>query len=294
MSLVLIAGSGALPPAILERLPERPLICALAGNAPAVTPDLTFRLEQLGGFLDDLTARGVTRICMAGGVTRPEVDPAVLDEATRALLPRLLGALAAGDDGALRVVIAIFEESGFEIVAAHDVAPDLLPDAGVPTSGAPDLAHREDAVLGELTLAEMGAADTGQACILRGGHVLAREDAAGTDAMIRRFVSEGGGLWAPVDLIGEALGQAAEWLSGSEGSPVDAKGGILFKGPKPDQDRRADLPVIGRETAERAVEAGLAGIVIEAGGVMVLDLDGVVGTLDRAGAFLWVRPKGGA
>ncbi|MFQ6547906.1 LpxI family protein [Aestuariibius sp. 2305UL40-4] len=294
MTLALIAGSGALPPAILERLPERPLICALAGSAPAVTPDLTFRLERLGGFLADLTARGVTRICMAGAVARPEIDPLALDDPTRALLPRLRGALSVGDDGALRVVIAIFEESGFEIVAAHDVAPDLLPDAGVPTAVSPDLAHREDAVLGELTLAQMGAADIGQACILRGGHVLAREDAAGTDAMIRRFVPERGGLWAPADLLGDALGQAAEWLSGPEGSPVDVRGGILFKGPKPDQDRRVDLPVIGLETAQRAVEARLAGIVIEAGGVMVLDLGGVVDTLNRAGAFLWVRPKGGA
>ena len=64
--LALIAGTGDLPPALLARLPERPLVCALQGFAPQITPDITFRLEHLGSFLADLAARGVTRICMAG------------------------------------------------------------------------------------------------------------------------------------------------------------------------------------------------------------------------------------
>ena len=72
---------------------------------------------------------------------------------------------------------------------------------------------------------------------------------------------------------------------------VKAKGGILFKGPKPNQDRRADLPVIGVGTAQGVVAAGLDGIVIEAGGVMVLDLPEVLEILDGADKVLWVRPR---
>jgi len=70
---------------------------------------------------------------------------------------------------------------------------------------------------------------------------------------------------------------------------VQARGGILFKAPKPGQDRRADLPVIGPDTARNVVAAKLSGIVIEDGGVMVLDLPQVRRILDAAGAFLWVR-----
>jgi DUF1009 family protein len=40
-----------------------------------------------------------------------------------------------------------------------------------------------------------------------------------------------------------------------------------------------------------AAKAGLAGIVIEAGGVMVLDLAAVIETLNAHGMFLWVRPR---
>ena len=54
--------------------------------------------------------------------------------------------------------------------------------------------------------------------------------------------------------------------------------------------READLPVIGPATVTAAARAGLAGIVIAAGGVMVIDLPEVVRRCDAMGLFLWVRP----
>ncbi len=292
--LALVAGTGALPVALLARLTERPLVCALAGFRPAVTPDVTFRIEHLGSFLADLRARGVTEVCMAGAVTRPQIDPAAIDAATRPLVPQIMQAMAQGDDGALRAVIAIFEAAGLRIVAAHEIAHDLLPPAGVLSLAPVTFDHRRDAVLGEEVLAEMGRADLGQSCILRNGRVLAREGQDGTDAMIARFIPDDDPLWAVVDGVGTALGAVAEWLSGAEGEPTDTRGAILFKGPKPAQDRRADLPVIGLQTVRGAAAAGFAGIVIEADGVMVLDLADVIAAIDQAGLFFWVRPKGGA
>jgi hypothetical protein len=291
--LALIAGTGDLPPALLARLPERPIVCALQGFPPQITPDITFRIEQLGTFLAHLTARGVTRICMAGAVKRPTIDPAQIDVATAPMVADLQAAMGKGDDGTLRGVIAIIENAGFVVVAAHELAPDLLPAAGA-LAGRVTPQLRGDAVLGEQTIAAMGAEDVGQACLVRQGRVIAREDAGGTDAMIARFAPDDDPLWGGVDLMGDLLGTAAEWLSGPAGVPVDARGAVLFKAPKPGQDRRADLPVIGPHTAQGAVAAGLSAIVVEAGGVIVLDLPQVIATLDRAGACFWVRPKGGA
>ena len=291
--LALIAGSGDLPPALLARLPQRPLICALAGFTPLVTPDVTFRIEHLGTFLADLAARGITDICMAGAVKRPAIDPAQIDAATAPLVAQLQEAMGKGDDGTLRGVIAILENAGFNITTAHDLAPDLLPDPGV-LAGLITPQIRRDAVLGEQVIADMGRSDTGQACLIRQGRVIAREDAQGTDAMIGRFAPGDDPLWGAVDAMGSLLGDAAEWLSGADGAPMDARGAILFKAPKPGQDRRADLPVIGPQTARGAVAAGLAGIVVEAGGVIVLHPDQIITTLNRAGACFWVRPKGGA
>ena len=292
--LALIAGTGDLPAALLERLPQRPLICAMSGFRPSVSPDLTFRIEQLGSFLNDLTARGVTEVCLAGAVKRPPIDPSAIDAATQPLVPRIMQAISQGDDGALRAIIAIFEEAGLTLCAAHEIAGDLLPPSGVLGQYPITIEPRQDAVTAQHAVTEMGHADVGQACLVRNGRVLAREGQSGTDAMLMQFAPTDDPLWGAVDGVGAVLGSAAEWLSGPGGEPTDARGAILFKAPKPNQDRRADLPVIGPQTAQGAVAAGLSGIVIEEGGVMVLNLADVVSTLDAAGLFLWVRPKGGA
>lgn len=298
--LALIAGTGDLPAALVARLPERPLICALQGQAPTMAADITFRLEHLGSFLAQLKERGVTQICMAGAVRRPDIDPGAIDAATAPLIPKVSAALAKGDDGALRVLIGILEDEGFSIVAAHEICADLLPQSGVLTKTAPADWHDADARAGERCIAQMGAADQGQACIVRLGQVAAQEGPEGTDAMLSAFhepYKDRNTASDPfsyvADAVGDLIGDAADWLSGTEEPAVTADDGILFKAPKPDQDRRADLPLIGPTTAMKAAEAGLAGIVIEAGGVMVIDLVGVLGILDAQGMFLWVRPRGG-
>jgi DUF1009 family protein len=61
---------------------------------------------------------------------------------------------------------------------------------------------------------------------------------------------------------------------------------VLYKAPKPAQDRRVDLPAIGVETIRRAAAAGLAGVAVQAGAVLLLDRDAIVAEADRARMFL--------
>ena len=286
--LALICGAGHLPSAIAAAAPAPPVVCTLDGFAPeGLRPDLVFRLETLGSLIVWLKARGVTRVCLCGRIRRPDVDPARIDPATAPLAPRLQAALGQGDDGALRIVLALFEEAGLDAVAAHHAAPDLLPPAGVATRARPPDSAEMHAALGDAALARMGAADEGQACVIRNGAVVATEGPDGTDAMLRRL---GAGPDEPVGwMMGPAdapQGSAADWVSARGGGA-----GFLFKGPKPGQDRRADLPVIGPDTVDAVAQAGLSGIVIAAGGVMVLDRARVVAACDRAGLFLWVRER---
>lgn len=265
--IALFAGSGALPGVLIDRLRrsgDAPLVCEMAGHRADVPADVTplrFRIETLATVLGDLRDRGVTRICLAGAVRRPEIDPAAIDAATEPMMAQLRDAMGLGDDGTLRALMSLIEAAGFAIVAAQDIAPDLLPPAGVPTRAAPGPDASRDAALGEATVAAMGRADAGQACVVRDRIVVAREGADGTDALLA-------------------------------GLTPDHPGGLLFKAPKPGQDRRADLPVIGPATAIAVAGAGLSGLVIQAGGVMVIDLPKVVEILDVAGRFLWVRDLG--
>ena len=258
--LALIAGRGGVPEAIFAAHPEPPLICALEGFAPdALSVDLTFRLETLGTFLGALQKRGVTQVCFCGAIDRPRLRLGRLDLKTLPLVPVFIRALKLGDDGALRAVIALFEAKGFEVRGAHELLAGLTMAAGIATQTQPKEAHQGLPALGRTTLAAMGQADLGQACVLRGQDVLAQEDVSGTDALLARFSQQGKG-----------------------------KGAVLYKAPKPDQDRRVDLPTIGPATAAAVVAAGFDGIILEAGGVIVLEQEQVIETLDRAGLFLWL------
>lgn len=303
--LAIFAGTGVLPGLLRAARPDA-LVCEMQGQPSALTgPDvLAWRVETLGTFLADLRDRGVTEVCLAGGIRRPSLDLAAVDAATRPILARLAGALVAGDDAALRAVMGVLEEAGFAVRAAQDIRPDLLPSAGVPTLAKPAPGVAADADRGLAVIAAMGAADVGQACVVRAGQVMAVEAAPGTDWMLASLspapvaARPGDPLTWAADAAGEVIDTWADWLSGPDAprpaAPVPpaqavAAGGVLVKAPKPAQDRRADLPAIGPGTVAGAARAGLAGIVVAAGGVMVLDLPATVAACDRAGLFLWVR-----
>ena len=61
---------------------------------------------------------------------------------------------------------------------------------------------------------------------------------------------------------------------------------MLVKVKKPQQERRVDLPTIGLETVQRAAEAGLAGIAIEAGASLIVNRREVARAADAAGIFV--------
>ncbi len=289
--LALIAGRGALPVAVARAQDAPPLVCTLEGYEPdGLTADLTFRIETLGTLLAELQSRGVTEVCLCGSIRRPDIDLARIDDLTMPLVPVLRDALRAGDDGALRAVIGLFESEGLTVLAAHQAAPALLMAAGTPTAAELPETAEADARAGEEALSAMARADLGQACIVIAGRVVATEDDSGTDAMLARLRdlpsrnTSDPFSWA-MDTAGDMLGGAADWLSGTDAQ----RRGMLFKAPKPGQDRRADLPTIGPGTVAAVARAGLAGIVIEAGGVIVLDQPKVLADLDRAGLYLWSR-----
>ena len=259
--LGLIAGQGKLPGILVSRLKTVPHIASLDGFDPeGLVPDRRFRLETLGTLLLEFQAAGIDEVCFAGAIARPEIDPSAIDAATMPLVPKMATALQMGDDAALRTVLAIFEDAGMTIRAASDLAPDLLPAAGQPTRRSISEAHEADARRAAQIAATLGDLDLGQSCVVRKGQALALEALPGTDFMLETLADTSFGA-----------------------------GGLFYKAKKPAQDARIDLPVIGVDTVAGVARAGLDGMVIQAGGVMVLDFDAVVAAADAAGLFLWVR-----
>ena len=292
MTLAIIAGEGQLP-AMVAAQADAPIIACLEGFAPDyLSVDLRFRLETLGSFLLNLGARGVTEVCFAGAIRRPQIDPTKIDAATAPLVPIIAQALQSGDDSALRAILDLFEKAGFSIKAAHDIVPDLMPRPQVMGVITPQ--DEADAARAEDIQRALADVDVGQACIVARGQALALETVAGTDWMIRsllRHAEDRERDWVS-DIFHDLTGDAFRGSRLPERDPALPEGGLLFKGIKPQQDRRVDMPTISGRTIALAAEAGLRGVVIEAGAVQVLEFMEAKRIAELTGLFLWVREAG--
>lgn len=273
--LGVIAGGGQLPALLAgaEQAAGRPpFVVRLNGFADHAFDGLdtgAFNLGAVGAIQKALKAAGCDAVCFAGTVRRPDIRTMVpADLAAARLLPRAIKAGMKGDDALLREILAFFEEDGFTVVGADDVLAGLIPVAGVFGSVQPREGDRADAAKALATARAIGALDIGQGAVVCDGLVLAVEAQEGTDAMLARVA----GLSADI-----------------RGSETDRRG-VLAKAPKPIQERRMDLPVVGRSTIAGARAAGLAGIAVEAGGALVVDRDAVVADADAAGLFVMAIP----
>ncbi|MGE3142541.1 MAG: LpxI family protein [Hyphomonadaceae bacterium] len=269
--LAIIAGGGALPIVLAEACAEqnRPFFVArVAGFAdPALDryEGAAFGPGEMGARNAALKAAGCEQVVLAGVVARPDFSALRFDAHGQALLPKLIAAAGRGDDALLRVLVADFEEAGFQVLGAHEAAPALLIAAGALGAHAPDARAEADIAKAAAIAAALGPWDIGQGLVVCDGLVLAVEAQEGTDRMLERVA---------------ALPRTVR------GAP-DARRGVLLKRPKPQQERRVDLPTIGVETLERAAAAGLAGIAVEAGGALVLAKDALAQRADALGLFVF-------
>ena len=260
--IALIAGAGALPAELAASL-SHPLICGLAGAAPeGLAVDLTWHFERLVPFLRHLGDSGVETVVLAGAVNRPRLDPALFDRETASLVPDLLAAMQGGDDGALRWIIALIEEFGLSVRGITDLAPHLLAPEGVLSARAPTDAERAAAARGAEILQALGPLDLGQGCVVAQGLCLGVETLFGTDAM---------------------LADVARHRPTRE----PQAGGVFVKRAKPGQDLRVDLPTIGPATISAVAAAGLGGIAVQAGRVVMLQRAATLAAADAAGLALW-------
>ena len=261
MRTAVIAGAGGLAREVAAGLGD-PLVAAIDGFAPEGLAAESFRLERLVPFMDSLLDRGIGRVVFAGAVQRPALDPESFDHRTAQLVPRIAMAMRQGDDAALREVIALFEEAGLEVVGLPEVAPALLPGPGFLAGRATAQAEADAARAAEV-VAALGTLDIGQGAVVAGGLVLAVETLPGTAAML--------------DFV-------------ARHRPHGSRGGVLWKQPKPGQDRRIDLPAVGPDTVAQATAARLDGIAWAAGEAVLIDRSATVAAAEAAGLFLWSRP----
>ncbi|MBI1199116.1 MAG: DUF1009 domain-containing protein [Phenylobacterium sp.] len=268
--LGLIAGGGALPVEIAQHCERsgRPLFVirlkGFAGADLAPYAGAEVGLAELGKCLKALKRAGCRAICLAGNVARPDFSSLVPDLRGLMLLPKAVAAARKGDDALLRLLVDEFEKEGFAVEGAHEVMEDLSLPAGLLGARGPTDDDMADALRALDVARAIGRLDVGQAAVVAHGLVLAVEAQEGTDAMLARVAD------LPAHLRGKP----------------GAGAGVLAKAPKPIQETRVDLPTIGVATVQGVARAGLAGIVGEAGRLLVLDREATLALADELGVFI--------
>ena len=269
--LAIICCGGTLPFAVAEaaRRQGRPVVLfpvrgTADAQAVAAFPHHWLWLGQFGHFVRIARAEGCRDVVAIGSLIRPSLWNIHFDLFTLRLLPRIARAFRHGDDGMLSGIGALLEDNGFRLLGAQDVAPEILMPPGVIGHKRPTQSDQTDIRRGLELLRATGPFDVGQAAIVTDNRVLSIEAAEGTDAMLARLAElrDAGRIQAR---------QAA---------------GVLVKAPKQGQDRRFDMPSIGPRTVEGVARAGLAGIAVVAGSVIVAELDRIAAVADRAKVFV--------
>ena len=263
--LGILAGGGRLPGHLIAacRASGREFfVIAFEGNADRAVigdaPCAWMRLGAAGAAIARLHDEAVEEVVLAGPVKRPTLASLRPDARTARFLAR--GVLKMGDDGLLGAVVRTLEEDeGLRVVGAEDVLGELTPQPGVLGRHAPDAQGRADIARAIAVVRALGALDVGQAAVAQQGVVLGIEAAEGTAELLTRC--------APLHRPGP--------------------GGVLVKMAKPGQERRADLPTIGRDTVEQAAAGGLAGIALAAGATLLLDRAEAIARADAAGLFIY-------
>lgn len=269
--LAIVAGSGRLPVYVAEAaraIGEEPLIFPIHGESDSDWSNyeaVGLGIGDIAGFKRATRAAGIDRIVLSGGVrVRPSWKDIRLNFGTIWRLPRLLATLMHGGDNlVLTTTIGLLEDEGMKVIGAHEIAPGLVARTGAIGTHCPDKQSLTDIDVSIRAARLLGELDIGQGVIAVGGRVVALEGPEGTDSMIGR--------------INELR---------ARGRISTKRRGVLVKLCKPGQDVRVDLPSAGLSTLRNALDAGLAGIALEAGRALLLDQPEVIEFADRNGLFI--------
>ena len=268
--LGIIAGGGLLPCVIADAAASRGIelhIVGIRGEAREEIerfPHTWIKWGEVGRLFAALDDRGCRDLVIIGGVTRPDPTNIKLDLGAIRNLPFLVSLGIGGDDHVLSSIVRFLEGKGYRVHGAGDVAPELLAGVGRLGDRAPSAEDKADIEIAFRVVSALGRLDVGQAAVVAKGYVLAVEAAEGTDAMLVRC--------AELRELGRIRRRS--------------RAGVLVKAPKPGQEDRIDLPTIGPETVKKAAAAGLAGIAVAAGQVLMAERAATIGAANQHGLFL--------
>lgn len=268
--LCILAGQGQLPLQVAEAARQNGravLVFALKGSADADFSGFQLHglgLGEVGRALKILQKHDCHEVCMIGAVVRPDLTSLKFDLGALKVVPEILSTVIGGDDEALAGIVRFLAKRDIAIVGAHEIAPDLTATNEVLTKTHPNKADQADIARALAAARAIGTLDIGQGAISVDGRVVALEAAEGTDRMLARV--------AELRSVGRLRWKGQK--------------GVLVKCAKPQQDLRVDMPCIGPDTVLKAAEAGLHGIALHAGHVLLAERDKLIDVANAHGLFI--------
>jgi UDP-2,3-diacylglucosamine hydrolase len=211
-------------------------------------------LGELSRLITTFQKAGVTRAVMAGQVKHKQIFSSIRPDWRLAKL--LLNLRTRNTDMLLGAVAKVLGDEGIELISSTAFLEPLLAKEGVLTPRAPDDDERRNIEYGLSVAAGLAAFDIGQTVIVAAQACVAVEAMEGTDAAIERA---------------GALMQTLE----ADASTLERRLTVV-KLPKPKQDMRFDVPVIGLRTLETMIRAGASCLAIEAERTLLFDLDAMI------------------
>ncbi len=253
--LGIIAGGGNLPRQLHDQCQAdgiETVIIGIKNDVEHVNPDVIFRIGQASKIIRFFKENNINDIVFIGSVCKPTLFNLWPDWLTFQFFIKAW-VRSWGDDSLLKGAKKLLALEGIQVRGVHEFLPTLLMPYGVIGDIEPNDKYKSGIALGLQESQKLGREDKGQAVLIKGGIVIARETAKGTSAMIRRY------------------GQ---------------QGAILVKTCKPQQDRDMDLPTLGPNTIKECIDKEMAGIVGQAHLTLLVEREKMVKMANDAGLFL--------
>ena len=235
-------------------------------------------LGELSKLIETFQHAGVTRAVMAGQVKHKQIFSSIRPDWRLAKL--LLNLRTRNTDMLLGAIAKVLSDEGIELISSTAYLEPLLAKEGVLSDRTPDEEERKNIAYGLGVASGLAAFDIGQTVVIAAQACVAIEAMEGTDAAVAR-------AGAILRSLNEE--DPDKHFSGSA-STLERRLTVI-KLPKPKQDMRFDVPVVGLRTIETMVEASASCLAIEAERTLVFDRESILRRADEVGIAIVALPR---
>jgi DUF1009 family protein len=249
--VALFAGEGQMPIRVFEEMKncgKRVFLIAVKGSTPSELIEkadfvLYISITQIGRVIKALKKYQISELTIVGRIKHASIFSISLFKLDWTTLKLWFSLKDKRTDTIIGSIADLLSKYGITIINSTNYLKNFLAKEGILTKKKPSKEVIDDIIFGAKLAKEMGRLDVGQTVVVKNKSIVAVEAMEGTDACIERAAH----------LAGPSI--------------------VVVKMPKPSQDMRFDVPVIGLNTIEKLIKLKAAALAIESQRTVILDPD---------------------